>query len=358
MNKRKIYVFGRGSYFRAKQQTFLDNFSIYAFIDNSVADEISDLGIMAYNPEKLKELPPYDIFCVSANWFDMWKQLISLGIADERIKFGLSVCPFQDGVEKIISEDNGNVISEEGRLYYISEQAGKQVINGDDDIKKILRNIVSDSSNISALKMLSDSPVSRLFGSERGKAVDRYYIEKFLDDNKTLIRGTVLEVLNNKYTLQFGEDRVMESVVSHVKGWGNGAILCNFETGEGVEFERYDCIICTQTLQYIYDLKAAIINIHKMLKDGGTALITVPGIKPLCEYDNKNWGEYWSFTSNSLRRICSEIFAENKIEIMQYGNVKTATAYLYGVCTEELTDADFENDDPQYPFLICVKVSR
>src|ERR1044071_8394248 len=55
------------------------------------------------------------------------------------------------------------------------------------------------------------TPVSQIFGAERGRCVDRYYIENFLDRHAADIHGRVLEVANNSYTTRFGGDRVLKS---------------------------------------------------------------------------------------------------------------------------------------------------
>ncbi len=361
MSKKRIIVFGRGDFFNRKSEYICEKYEIEAFIDNSVVSKETDIitGAFVYNPKDILKLPEYDIFCISNYWFQMWKQLVDLGVKDQRIKFGVNIPPYQEGIEKIAFYNGENLVSDNGKLYYVSDLLGKREIVCEDDIKKIARQVVEKSNeSVGAFGLLDGIPISRVFGSERGKAVDRYYIEEYLGKNADCIKGIVLEVLNNNYTLRYGGSKVSESVISHVKGWGKNTILCNFETGEGVENEKYDCVICTQTLQYIYDLKSAINNIYKMLKRGGVALITVPGIKPLCEYDNKKWGEYWSFTEKSLQRLCKEVCDEKNIEICQYGNVKTSMAYLYGICVEELAENDFEVVDPQYPFLICAKLVK
>lgn len=361
MNKKNAIVFGKGTVFKKKKISILSDYNIFCFLDNAVRNQQYDdeLGVDVFNPNNISELPKYDIVCASDAWFQMWRQLKELGVDDERVKFCLNMFPCQEGMETIAFGNGETIISSGQKLIYQSELIGKYEIENEEDIKKLVRLLIEKKS--STLKVFGDmeeTPVSRVFGSERGKAVDRYYIERYLSDNAKYIKGSVLEVLNNKYTLMFGRDKVSESVVSHVKGWGDNTVLCNFETGEGVIQNRYDCIICTQTLQYIYDLSSAIKNIYKMLRKGGSALITVPGIKPLCVYDSTNWGEYWSFTADSLKRLCSEVCSEKDFELIQYGNVKVTTAYLYGICVEELKESDFELNDPQFPFLICARISK
>lgn len=358
---KKIFIFGRGEYFKNKYLSFKNRYEICGFIDNAVEDESRDeaLDVPIYNPRKLTELPQYDIYCVSAAFVSMWKQLKMLGIDDERIKFGVAIEPLQPGIEEEAFSDGESLESRGEKLLYLSPKYGDRVVTSQDDLKEIIREIKkNENSDIGLIQQLSTKPVSKVFGSERGKAVDRYYIEEFLQENAEYIYGVVMEVANNNYTKMYGRDKVSKSVVSHVKGWGKDSVVCNFETGEGVVENSIDCLICTQTLQYIFDLSSAIKNIYKMLKPGGAALITVPGIKPLCEYDNDKWGEQWSFTYNCLKKLCSMVASEDDYKVIQYGNAKIATAYLYGLCVEELKTSDFEYQDSQYPFLICARITK
>ena len=361
MSKERIIVFGRGNYFFRKRNSLMEKYEIIGFLDNAIEENEMDvkLNIPVYNPKHLNELPNCPIFCLSADFISMWKQLKALGVLDERIRFGVEIDPLQDGLEKIAFGNGEKLNCRDEKLYYESSRDGVRVIDDIDEIKEIARSILRDNNaDITLINKLSTKTVSNVFGSERGKAVDRKYIEQFLYENSDVIKGVVLEVLNNNYTKKFGGNKVDKSVVSHVKGWGKDTVLCNFETGEGVVSNMYDCIICTQTLQYIFDVKSAIANIFKMLKSGGYALITVPGIKPLCEYDDRNWGEYWSFTAKSIKRIIEEVCDIQDADVKSYGNVKTATAYLYGVCVEDLSSADFIDNDERFPFIIAARISK
>ena len=59
-------------------------------------------------------------------------------------------------------------------------------------------------------------PIGRIFGSEWGQCIDRYYIESFLARHATDIHGHVLEIADNTYTRQFGGQQVVQSDVLHV----------------------------------------------------------------------------------------------------------------------------------------------
>ncbi len=54
-------------------------------------------------------------------------------------------------------------------------------------------------------------PLSQDWGFDRGKPIDRYYIERFLAGHSDDVRGRVLEIGSNDYTLRFGGDRVARS---------------------------------------------------------------------------------------------------------------------------------------------------
>src|SRR5690606_21209785 len=111
----------------------------------------------------------------------------------------------------------------------------------------------------------------------------------------------------------------------------------------------------TQTLHLIYDFHSAIRTIHRILKPGGVLLLTTPGISQL---SNDEWAEtwYWSFTPLSLRRAFDSF--GDRVEIDSHGNVLAATAFLQGLATEELAEAELDVSDPQYPMLITLRATR
>lgn len=199
---------------------------------------------------------------------------------------------------------------------------------------------------------LSTEPISRVFGLDRGKAIDRVYIEDFLQMHQDHIRGKVLEIAENTYTVQYGKDRVRESCVLHVNGTGKNAIKGNLETGEGIEENSFDTMIITQTLMFMLDINSAVTNIYRAMKPGGTALLTVAGISQVSRYDDDRWGHYFGFYETGMRKLCCKVFGEENVEIKTYGNVKTAAAMLYGLCSEDLQSEDFEIHDKDYPVII------
>ena len=203
-------------------------------------------------------------------------------------------------------------------------------------------------------------PVGRNFGLDRGgRPVDRYYIEKFLSRYETDVRGHVLEIGDANYSTQFGGDRIDKVDVLHVEeGNPEASIVANLEWADTIGSASFDCVILTQTLQFIYDMRAALGELHRILKPGGTVLATVPGISQISRYDMDRWGDYWRFTTLSAGRLFGEQFPSSAVTVEAYGNVLAATALLQGIVTEELSAEELDSNDPDYPLVVGVRASK
>ena len=208
-------------------------------------------------------------------------------------------------------------------------------------------------------RLLTAFPASRIFGGDRGKPVDRYYIESFLAAKREWIRGDVLEIGGREYTKKFGAGNVARSLMMAVHdGQPKPDIVANLETGSGIVENLADCFIMTQTLLCIFDVFSAAGNALKILKPGGTLLLTVPGITQISRYDYQRWGQYWSFTDQAVGRLFSSLVAPEKVAVSTYGNVKSAAAFLYGLAAQELTADDLEFNDPDYQLVIAAVVKK
>lgn len=223
---------------------------------------------------------------------------------------------------------------------------------------RLLRTL-SRSPERHRLGLAQREPVSRVFGFDRGKPIDRWYIERFLAGHADDVRGRVLEVAEDTYTTWYGGDLVTHSDVLYAAP-GNPAatVVGDLTTGEGIPAGVYDCVILTQTLPFIYDVAAAVRGTREALADGGVLLATVPGISQISREDRRDWGDYWRFTTDSVRRLFADVFGVGNVEVLAHGNVLAASAFLYGLAAEELDDADLAFDDPDYEMLITVRAVR
>lgn len=204
------------------------------------------------------------------------------------------------------------------------------------------------------------SPVSRQFGFDRGQPVDRYYIEAFLADHIADICGQVLEIGDSRYSKKFGTERVTgQDVLQLSAGPLGSTIVADLTDAPRIPTERFDSIILTQTLHLIYDLRAALATLSRILKPGGVLLATLPGISRVCREPEYPEADSWRFTASSSHRLFREFFPkEDHVLVKSYGNVFTASAFLYGLATHELSANELECHDPDYPVIIGVRAQK
>jgi SAM-dependent methyltransferase len=218
------------------------------------------------------------------------------------------------------------------------------------------------------------TPISGVFGSDRGLPIDRYYIEDFLARHAGSagymagdIRGHVLEIGDDFYTRKFGgwsgepsESRAVEKVdVLNVDaGSGEATIVADLASGDDIPSDTFDCVICTQTLLLIYDVRSAVRTLHRILKPGGVVLATFPGVSRICRPEIDVWGDYWRFTTLSARRLFEEAFSPVDVTVDAYGNVLTAIAFLHGLAAEELKSSELDLRDRNYEVLIGVRARK
>lgn len=196
-------------------------------------------------------------------------------------------------------------------------------------------------------------PLCRNFGFSRGTPIDRYYIEEFLRDHAADIRGHVLEIADDNFSRNIGGSRVTRQDVLHVTGNAQATIVGDLTKPGVLPAATYDCIILTQTMQYIFDIAAAVRQIHHALKPGGIALITAPGITPIGRGENDGW--YWSLTPASLERLLSGPFEVEKVSVRAYGNLYAASTFLLGVAVQEVRTAKLDAVDEAYPVTVAAR---
>lgn len=230
----------------------------------------------------------------------------------------------------------------------------------------------------------STKPISQVFGFDRGTPIDRIYTNDFLSANAHFIQGRVCEIAENTYTKAFGSNITQSEILHYTKDNKNATIIGDLTEHSTLPQGILDCFVCTVTLNFIYDYKAAIKGIYLMLKSNGgggitnsmcetsptnqsinpsarpssTALITVAGLVQISQYDCERWGDYWRFTDMGIKRDFEEVFGEGNVEVSTYGNVLSATAELQGIAAEELKHDELFYNDPRYPVLITIVAKK
>ncbi len=363
----KAWVFGTGKFYKECEKQVKACFDIVGYLDNRAipGQEMQNSEYHpVYHPDDTEKYlnDKYPIILMSKNYVDMWRQLRGHGVDGGRIRFGAMMWQ-TDTREGVLFRDGRYLAVEGGDIVYYLSRDDKRVIRKQEDMESLAGLLLRKEYKtrfpfIQAVADMPDEPSGRMFGLDRGNAVDRYYIERFLETNQGLIRGDCLEIAEDTYTKRYGGNRVSRSYVLHINGWGHHAVKGNLATGEGIAEGVCDCAIITQTLMFIYDIQNAAKNIHRMLKKDGTALITVSGISQISRYDADNWGSFYSFHEDGVKALFEPLFGKENVRVESYGNVKTAVAMLYGMCREDLDLEDFKKNDRDYPVIISAVLRK
>lgn len=224
-----------------------------------------------------------------------------------------------------------------------------------DKLKSLRQKMRRNSYNLRHGALAQTFPVSERFGSDRGTPIDRYYIEQFLGQFRHRIRGDVLEVKDSKYTTKFGSDLRLCDILDVDPANTNATLIADL-SGTQIPENRYDCFVCTQTLQYIYDLQAAVKNMLRLLKPGGTLLVTVPSISKTVGLE-AGLTDYWRFTKASCQHLFRESFGD-EVKVITFGNPMSCSAFLFGFAMEEVPKRRLDESVDQFPMLCGVVATK
>jgi SAM-dependent methyltransferase len=201
----------------------------------------------------------------------------------------------------------------------------------------------------------STTPFGTHWGYDRGTPVDRWYIERFLAEHRKDITGRVLEVKDSGYTRRFGQ-AVTECAVLDIDAANPLAThVADLATADDLPSASFDCVLLTQTLQFIFDARAAVAHTHRILRPGGVLLATVPVASPICEAPLT---DHWRFTPLAVARLLEEAFGLGAVTVQGRGNVLAQVAFLEGLAAEDLTADELGVDDDRLALVVCARAVR
>ena len=206
-------------------------------------------------------------------------------------------------------------------------------------------------------RWLRTQPLSDSWGFDRGTPIDRYYIERFLARHAADVRGDVLEIKTSAYTDRFGRGVASRSVLDIDATNASATIVADLADTAQLPEGRFDCFILTQTLQMLYDVRAAVASAHRMLRPGGTLLVTVPCISRIIPRYGLD-ADFWRFTPASCRRLFGDAFGPANVAVESLGNVAAAVAFLRGAALEELPRRVLDASDPYFPVVLTVRAVK
>ena len=188
------------------------------------------------------------------------------------------------------------------------------------------------------------------WGTSRGLAVDRWYIEHYLQEHAADVRGRVLEVKEDAYATLLGaeEVEVVDIDEDNLEAGIHGDLCDSATLAEG----RFDAAVVTQTLQLVDDPRAALRNLVRALVPGGVLLLTVP-----CLSQSAGPADKWRWTPAGLTHLLAEaVPAAESSEVRGLGNGLASRAFLFGLAADDLPQRALAQHDPDRPLLAVARV--
>lgn len=214
-------------------------------------------------------------------------------------------------------------------------------------IKNLITTVIR---NVNSKNWYRLTPLSHRFGFDRGTPIDRYWIENFLTEHRSLITGRCLEITDNTYTRRFGTKVIAADVLDINDKNKKANIIGDLRNLKNIKDNTYDCIILTHVLGLVDDLPSAVSAIHRILKPGGNVLVTVSCFSP--DFDHLG---FWRFTPNGLRFLFDKRFS---VDVRTYGNVLAGQAFWVGMAQEELTTEQLNYVDQRYPCIVAIRATK
>src|ERR1700730_3139176 len=140
------------------------------------------------------------------------------------------------------------------------------------------------------------------WGASRGGSIARVYIGQFMEQHAADIRGRALEIAGDEYIRRYGREVRQTDILDIFEG-NRATIVADLADAPNIPDNTFDCVLVTQMLSWIYDVRAPLRTSHRVLAPGGVLLATTPGIARIAPVEADLFGEWWHFTSMSAKRV-------------------------------------------------------
>lgn len=199
-------------------------------------------------------------------------------------------------------------------------------------------------------------PFSSRWGSDRGTAVDRVYINRFFELHSHDIHGDVLEVQGPIFSGVYGTAISKTEILDIEPRNMLATIVADLNELDVLPRDKFDCAVVPQTLQYLSQPIIGLKNLYESLKPGGVLLVTAPFIQKI-DHEAAD-ADRTRFSPLAFQELLEGACLGAEIEVKSYGNVLTSIAFLMGISAEEMRPQDFDVFDPAYPMLVAARVQR
>ena len=180
-------------------------------------------------------------------------------------------------------------------------------------------------------------------GFARGTPIDRYYLNRFVEEACKDIRGKVLEIggkLSNRE--RYGLKNVTEYHALDIRKGPDVDMVGDAANPDLFAESSWDTVIMFNVLEHAPTPWEIVKNVHRWLRAGGSVFALVPNAQRLHSFP----GDYWRPLPDAMEWMFERF---SKKQLFVYGNPLTVIASLLGVAAEELTGEELNIKHPDFP---------
>lgn len=182
-------------------------------------------------------------------------------------------------------------------------------------------------------------PFSSVGATDRGLPINCFYVRGFLRRHAADQRGDVLEIGDP----EFPDDHVERMrALAQIPGLPDAS---------------FDCVILGDALRMAYDVRATLVELHRILRPGGVLLCALPAARG-GSGTGLDASDFWRFTEAAARHLLAEVFPPERFSVSGYGNVMVCAASLAGLSADEMPPMERDFVDPMFPLGYCVRAVK
>ena len=194
-------------------------------------------------------------------------------------------------------------------------------------------------------------PFCPQFGHFRGTPIDRYYLDKFVGEIRSEVKGTTLEIGGSRRNRELYKFTNATSYLAMDLAGSELDIAGDAHDPQVVEEASLDTIVLFNVLEHCEKPWIVVDNLYRWLKPHGQVFCMVPNAQRVHRVPQ----DYWRIFPDALNSLFAG-FPRRKLYV--YGNPLTTLAAYYGIAAEELSREELDYHHPNYPVANCIHAEK
>jgi|SRR5215213_3754263 len=194
-------------------------------------------------------------------------------------------------------------------------------------------------------------PFCPQFGNFRGSPIDRYYLERFIEEIHSEVKGVTLEIGGNQENWERYKFSNASCYVTMDLEGDDLDIVGDAHDREAVDEASVDAVVLFNVLEHCERPWLVVDNIYQWLKPHGQVFCMVPNAQRVHRVPR----DYWRIFPDALNSLFSR-FPVRKLYV--YGNPLTTLASYYGIAAEELSREELDYKHENYPVANCIHAQK